>query len=53
MPSVFNDQNRWEYEEAPTLITWAETHVVLAIASAAIAWFAVVYVLALVVSFVA
>ena len=44
-----HEQNHWEYGSPPSLIAWAESHVAVAVIGAAIAWFAVVYVLALVV----
>jgi hypothetical protein len=39
----------WEYEERDGLWQWAQAHIVLAIVGAAFAWFAVVFVITLVV----
>ena len=44
-----HEQNHWEYEAPPSIVAWAESHVAVAVIGAAIAWFAVVYVIALVV----
>jgi len=46
---LIDDEDRWEYGNPPSIVMWAESHVLLAVAGAALAWFAAVYVLALVV----
>ena len=44
-----SSEDSWEYENRGGLLEWAQAHVVLAIVSAAFAWFAVVFLITLVV----
>jgi hypothetical protein len=39
----------WEYASRPTVLEWAQQHVVLAVGAAVLVWFGVVYVLTLIV----
>jgi hypothetical protein len=43
------NEGEWEYMDRPTVLDWAEDHVALAVAGAALVWFGVVYVMTLVV----
>jgi hypothetical protein len=42
-------EGEWEYADRPTVLDWAQDHVALAVAAAALLWFGVVYVMTLVV----
>ncbi len=44
-----SSEDSWEYESRGGLLEWAQAHVVLAIVAAAFAWFAVVFLITLVV----
>jgi hypothetical protein len=44
-----SSEDAWEYENQGGLLEWAQAHVVLAIVGAAFAWFAVVFLISLVI----
>jgi hypothetical protein len=43
------DEQSWEYVDRATVLDWAQDHIALAVGAAAVIWFAVVYVMTLVV----
>ena len=45
---ISNGEESWEYSGRPTVLEWAQDHVALAVAAAALIWFGVVYVMTLV-----
>jgi hypothetical protein len=49
MRRISDGEESWEYVGRPTVIEWAQEHVALAVAAAALIWFGVVYVMTLVV----
>ncbi|MGN6378592.1 MAG: hypothetical protein ACTHNU_06540 [Gaiellales bacterium] len=48
MRRISDAEESWEYVSRPTVIEWAQEHVALAVAAAALIWFGVVYVMTLV-----
>ena len=42
-------REEWEYGTPPSIVLWAESHVLLAVVGATVAWFTAVYVLVVVV----
>lgn len=46
-------REEWEYGTPPSIVVWAEDHVLLAVLGATVAWFTAVYVLVVVVGVVA
>jgi hypothetical protein len=42
-------EESWEYAGRPTVLDWAQQHVALAVAAAALIWFGVVYMMTLIV----
>jgi hypothetical protein len=49
MRRISDVDESWEYVGRPTVIEWAQEHIALAVAGAALIWFGVVYVMTLVV----
>jgi hypothetical protein len=46
---ISDGEESWEYPGRPTMLDWAQDHVALAVAAAALIWFGVVYMMTLVV----